>query len=91
MAPEVIGRATSAYTEKMDVYSAAIIMWYIATSQRPPMQDPTKTEARPAIKVCVCVPASMCACVSRHSHPCTHTLTHSRTCRPWDGRHSKSF
>eukprot|EP00961_Rhodomonas_salina_P159535 2148325-Rhodomonas_salina.3 len=35
MAPEVFTCVKGHYTEKADIYSAAIIMWYIATGQRP--------------------------------------------------------
>jgi hypothetical protein len=35
MAPEVFSIVTGHYTEKADIYSAAIIMWFIATGQRP--------------------------------------------------------
>jgi serine/threonine protein kinase len=33
MAPEVISQRTGNYNEKCDIYSASLIMWYIATAQ----------------------------------------------------------
>jgi len=48
MAPEVVGMRQGNYTEKADIYGAALIIWYIATSQRPPAtNDPT---SRPDIR-----------------------------------------
>jgi len=35
MAPEVFSCNKGHYTEKADIYSAAIIMWFVATGQRP--------------------------------------------------------
>jgi len=39
MAPEVVGVAVSNYTEKADIYSAGLIIWYIACGQRPPIDS----------------------------------------------------
>ncbi|EKX44679.1 hypothetical protein GUITHDRAFT_72031 [Guillardia theta CCMP2712] len=39
MAPEVLSQRQGNYNEKADVFSASLIMWYIATSQRPPGKD----------------------------------------------------
>mmetsp|Transcript_12092 Transcript_12092/g.18971 ORF Transcript_12092/g.18971 Transcript_12092/m.18971 type:complete len:330 (+) Transcript_12092:425-1414(+) len=48
MAPEVYGTARAHYTEKVDIYSAAMIMWYISTQLRPVVQDKNKDiESRP--------------------------------------------
>ena len=49
MAPEVICQQAGHYTEQCDIYSAAIVMWYIATVRRPPDNDVTRVEERPDI------------------------------------------
>jgi serine/threonine protein kinase len=49
MAPEVISCQTGNYTEKCDIYSASLILWYIATCQRPPPNDINKVNERPTV------------------------------------------
>jgi len=49
MAPEVISQRTGNYNEKCDIYSASLIMWYIATAQRPPANDISRINERPAL------------------------------------------
>lgn len=39
MAPEVLTQATGHYTEKADIYSAALLMYYIACGERPKILD----------------------------------------------------
>jgi serine/threonine protein kinase len=51
MAPEVISQRTGNYNEKCDIYSASLIMWYIATCQRPPANDINRVNERPPIQV----------------------------------------
>jgi len=50
MAPEVANQRTGMYTEKVDIYGAALIMWYMSTCQRPDLNktDPT---ARPDLRL----------------------------------------
>lgn len=38
---------TGNYTEKCDIYSASLILWYIATVRRPPNNDISKIKERP--------------------------------------------
>mmetsp|Transcript_30148 Transcript_30148/g.74146 ORF Transcript_30148/g.74146 Transcript_30148/m.74146 type:complete len:317 (+) Transcript_30148:124-1074(+) len=47
MAPEVISQRTGNYTEKADIYSAALIIWYIATGRRPAINDKNALQDRP--------------------------------------------
>lgn len=49
MAPEVVAKATAHYNDKADIYSAAIIIWYIATSRRPPLKDKFDIVGRPDV------------------------------------------
>ena len=51
MAPEVISQYQGHYTEKCDIYSASIVMWYIATLRRPPDNDATKISQRPDLQL----------------------------------------
>jgi serine/threonine protein kinase len=51
MAPEVISQRTGNYNERCDIYSASLIMWYIATCQRPPNNDISKVHERPVLQV----------------------------------------
>jgi len=51
MAPEVITQRTGNYNERCDIYSASLIMWYIATTQRPPANDISKVHERPNLQV----------------------------------------
>lgn len=51
MAPEVITQHTGNYNEKCDIYSCSLIMWYIATAQRPPANDISKVHERPNLQV----------------------------------------
>ena len=70
MAPEVITQRTGNYNERCDIYSASLIMWYIATVQRPPANDISKVHERPAFKVAPPCPAifaaagHFCSCCS---------------------------
>jgi len=50
MAPEVISQRTGNYNERCDIYSASLIMWYIATCQRPPNNDISKVLERPVLQ-----------------------------------------
>mmetsp|Transcript_604 Transcript_604/g.1419 ORF Transcript_604/g.1419 Transcript_604/m.1419 type:complete len:138 (+) Transcript_604:494-907(+) len=50
MAPEVFACVKGHYTEKADIYSAAIIMWYIATGQRPLLHGKSDLVWRPALE-----------------------------------------
>eukprot|EP00287_Rhodomonas_sp_CCMP768_P020964 CAMPEP_0202825218 /NCGR_PEP_ID=MMETSP1389-20130828/12886_1 /ASSEMBLY_ACC=CAM_ASM_000865 /TAXON_ID=302021 /ORGANISM="Rhodomonas sp., Strain CCMP768" /LENGTH=319 /DNA_ID=CAMNT_0049498411 /DNA_START=29 /DNA_END=988 /DNA_ORIENTATION=- len=49
MAPEVANQRTGMYTEKVDIYSASLIVWYMACCVKPELnrQDPT---ARPELR-----------------------------------------
>ena len=48
MAPEVLcTQQRGNYTEKCDIYSAALVMWYIATCERPPDKSMSTVRARP--------------------------------------------
>ena len=47
MAPEVISQRTGNYTEKADIYSAALIVCYIGTGRRPDINAKGNLEARP--------------------------------------------
>jgi serine/threonine protein kinase len=49
MAPEVFEN-TPSYDEKVDIYSSAMIMWYIAMDQRPFDRVPADLVARQACK-----------------------------------------
>mmetsp|Transcript_8587 Transcript_8587/g.21154 ORF Transcript_8587/g.21154 Transcript_8587/m.21154 type:complete len:310 (+) Transcript_8587:222-1151(+) len=52
MAPEVISQRTGNYTEKADIYSAALIVWYIAAGRRPAINDMARLDARPEVAAC---------------------------------------
>eukprot|EP00960_Hanusia_phi_P046243 757718-Hanusia_phi.AAC.1 len=45
MAPEVLCQKQGNYNEKADIYSASLILWYIATTQRPPVKSPSEIRA----------------------------------------------
>ncbi|EKX48893.1 hypothetical protein GUITHDRAFT_136527 [Guillardia theta CCMP2712] len=51
MAPEVYHVAKGHYTEKADIFSAAMIMWYIATGQRPNQGQGHNVEWRPDLNM----------------------------------------
>mmetsp|Transcript_4574 Transcript_4574/g.11109 ORF Transcript_4574/g.11109 Transcript_4574/m.11109 type:complete len:319 (-) Transcript_4574:130-1086(-) len=53
MAPEVLTQRKGHYTEKADIYSAGLIMWYIASGERPPTLSTASEEAlrkRPSLE-----------------------------------------
>jgi sterile alpha motif and leucine zipper-containing kinase AZK len=45
MAPEVFTQNIGHYTESADIYSAGLIMWYIATGRRPEPPDIEKVKS----------------------------------------------
>lgn len=49
MAPEIISQRTGNYNEKADIYSAALIIWYIASGRRPEINALQNLDARPDI------------------------------------------
>ena len=50
MAPEVLACRRGNYTEACDIYSAALVMWYVAVCQRPPDQRVDTIDRRPALE-----------------------------------------
>jgi len=52
MAPELVGKAQAQYNETVDIYSASLIIYYIASSWRAPFKFPEDTTSRPKEENC---------------------------------------
>jgi len=50
MAPEVLSQRLGNYNEKADIYSASLVLWYLATCQRPPDNDLQRIYERPELE-----------------------------------------
>mmetsp|Transcript_16793 Transcript_16793/g.35505 ORF Transcript_16793/g.35505 Transcript_16793/m.35505 type:complete len:309 (-) Transcript_16793:338-1264(-) len=51
MAPEVVAQRTSNYTEKADIYSASLVIWYILTGRKPEIDIRENPRLRPDVLV----------------------------------------
>lgn len=49
MAPEITSIRTGNYNEKADIYSASLIIWYIAAGKRPEINPKTHLDGRPEL------------------------------------------
>mmetsp|Transcript_18065 Transcript_18065/g.40995 ORF Transcript_18065/g.40995 Transcript_18065/m.40995 type:complete len:337 (-) Transcript_18065:127-1137(-) len=50
MAPEVLSQRLGNYNEKADIYSASLVLWYMATGLRPPDNNLQKIYERPDLQ-----------------------------------------